>query len=243
MNVGVVHPGGLTDCIIGSSINKAIRGKAPGVKVYWLVIDSAAKSLLKVNENIEDAMTLSEFLVKSISLDAIFNFSPEFKPQMAEMMAGQPAGFGFNFTEGSEKYVDVLYGNKYVKMNAFQVHFSIVGFKWHGESYDICYYPKSKSKKNRAGLAIANANLRNYVHDNLDLENMNPWIIPYKQNVLRKMDEINRCRHVVTDDILTFHLAVYLRKHVQFLDIIPRNCKLEFFGQGEIHPVPYSVLR
>ena len=40
-----------------------------------------------------------------------------------------------------------------------------------GEGCDISYYPRSKQKKNRIGVSVANSNLRNYILDNLELDN------------------------------------------------------------------------
>jgi len=70
---------------------------------------------------------------------------------------------------------------------------------------------------------------------------MKIWYIPYKKNIFKRMDEINRCKKIITDDFLTLHLSLYLRKYVYFLQTLPSNTKIELFKNGEIHQVPSFV--
>ena len=58
---------------------------------------------------------------------------------------------------------------------------------WKGEGYDIKYYPRTKTKKSRIGMSAANANLRNYVSDNLEIDDKTIWHIPYKKNIFKRM--------------------------------------------------------
>jgi hypothetical protein len=122
-------------------------------------------------------------------------------------------------------------------MNIFQLYYNLSGLKWRGEGYDIHYYPKYKLKRNKVGISIANANLRNYILDKLKLDSGKIWYIPYKKNIYKKMDNINQCKNIITDDILTFHLSMILRKYVYFLQTFPLKIKMELFGNGEIHQV------
>ena len=85
-------------------------------------------------------------------------------------------------------------------------------------------------------------NLRNYILEELKLDNSKVWNIPYKKNIFKKMDEINKCKRIITDDITMFHLAVNLRKYVYFLKTFPINFKLELFGRGEIYEVPLIAI-
>ena len=118
-----------------------------------------------------------------------------------------------------------------------------MGMEWHGEGYDIKYYPQSKTKKNKIGIAVANANLRNYITKKQKIDNKRLWHIPYKKNLLKRLDEVNRCNEIITDDFLTFNLVVYLRKYVYFLQTIPYMFKLEYFGKGKIINVPQEIIR
>ena len=93
------------------------------------------------------------------------------------------------------------------------------------------------------GIAIANANLRNFVNDRLDLKASKLWIIPYKKNIVRRMDEINRCKRVITDDLFTSQIAIALKKFVYFLQIVPLAFNIEMFGSGKVYPVPTMYLR
>ena len=127
-------------------------------------------------------------------------------------------------------------------MILFQLYYKLAGLKWKGEGYDIGYYPKTRTKKNRAGIAVANSNLRSYILNELKLDNSSVWNLPRKKNILRKMDEINKCKRIITDDIIIFHLALSLRKYVHFLKTFPLNFNLELFKSGEIYDVPLSTI-
>ena len=72
---------------------------------------------------------------------------------------------------------------------------------------------------------------------------MRIWHIPYKKNIFKYMDQINKCHKIITDDFTTFHLAMTLRKYVYFLRTSPLNMKLELFGNGEIYKVPNRVFQ
>lgn len=241
MNIAVIHLGDITQCLVASSLNKKIRGTAKDAKIYWIVNNEESLSILKNNSKITGVMLIGDFAKSPIKFDILFNLSPAFKK---EYLPKNCEAFGFNFNKKAGNYYDILYGNEKSRMNLFQVYFKIVDLSWHGESYDFSYFPKSRSKKNRAGIAIAHANLRNYVIDNLHTsKNMKTWLVPYKKNIFKRLDEINRCEHIITDDTLTMHLAINLRKFVHYLDSIPRNTKLEFFGKGKVYDIPNNYLK
>ena len=129
---------------------------------------------------------------------------------------------------------------RFPKMSVLQLYFILSGLTWKGEGYDIGYCPKTKTQKNRIGVCVVNANVRNYVLDNLEIDNKKIWYIPYKKNIFKKMDEINRCKKVITDDLTIFHLAIAMRKYVYYLETFPLNTKLEFFNSGEVFKVPMN---
>ena len=70
-------------------------------------------------------------------------------------------------------------------MNIFQLYFILSGLTWKGEGYNLAYYPKTKVRSNRIGVSVANANIRNYILDNLEVDNKKIWYIPYKKNIFK----------------------------------------------------------
>ena len=216
-------------------------------KITWIVKDDINKSLLEYSDNIDKIVTCQDFIEKPFSDYEVFiNLHPLFNPtnQISEEFGLTfSKTYGFYQNKESLFFDEILYGNKQTSMNMFQIYFKLAGMLWKGEGYDINYFPKTKSKKNRAGIAVAHANLRNYIIENIDLESMKTWIVPYKKNVFKYMDEINRCKQIITDDTLTLHLALYLRKKVHFLQTINDNIKIELFGQGKIYYVQSSVIK
>jgi len=127
-------------------------------------------------------------------------------------------------------------------MNIFQLYFILSGMTWGGEGYDIRYSPKTKTKPNKIGVSVANANIRNYVLDNLDIDKKRICYIPYKKNIFKRMDEINRCKKIITDDLITFHLALSMKKYVYYLETFPLSTKLELFNSGEVCKVPMNII-
>jgi len=239
-SIAVVHLGNASECFVASSVTKGLCREFKKPKIYWVVKNNNCKKLFLNNKNVKQAVTLSEFYEYKIPYDVLINFSPEFGKDF--VLNGCKDCRGFNFSSSAESLYDVLYGEKSIDSNIFQVYYRLADLSWRGDGADIQYYPKSRSKKNRAGIAIAHAGIRNYVLDNLDLSSMKTWLIPFKKNIFKKMDEINRCHYVVTDNFLTMNLAVYLRKYVYYLQAMSLNTKPEFFGKGEIVNVPTNML-
>lgn len=239
MRLAIAHLGSVGECFVASALNRRLRGRDPDVLIDWIVASDESKQAFEYAKNVS-SLTLDEFAKTDRKYNGLLSLHPDFP---VEMIPSDCEGFGFGFDRDADEYYDILMGRKKARMNLFQVYFRIAGLIWRGESYDMSYYPRSKSKKNRAGIAIANARLRQYVSDNLDLPDMKNWIVPYKKSIFRRMDEINRCRHIVTDDFLTMHLAIFLRKYVHYLDVVPRNVRLEFFGNGRVYPIPVAFLR
>ena len=54
-----------------------------------------------------------------------------------------------------------------------------------------------------------------------------------RKRILKSIDEVNRCKTIITDDMFIVHAALALRKKVHFLDINNLNMNIEFFGQGQ----------
>ena len=228
------------DCFVATAINKQIAHLAPTSKVYWVVKDNACKSIFRYNKYINRVFTKETLKASRNKFDVLLNLHPDF---IASDVPQGTTPTGVNFSPEAEHLSDVLFGNKKSNLNAFQLYFKMAGMNWRGESYDLKYYPSTRSKKNRTGLAVAHAKLRRYVNDNLDIDKKRAWIIPFKNNLFKQMDEINRCAQVVTDDLLTMHMAVYLRKQVHYISAVDINVKPEFFGKGKFYKVPENLIR
>lgn len=118
-------------------------------------------------------------------------------------------------------------------LNLFQLLFGIASMPWRGEGYNIRYFPKVKTKY-RVGIAIRNYLIRGYVKSNLICEKLQR--IPFKYNILKQIDEINRCKTIITDDETIVHLSLALRKQVEFL-AGRISYKFESFNSGNLHQI------
>ena len=238
MKILITNLGTVVDNVISSSVLKRLKRRLEATDITWCVKTKDDKNVFKHNQSINKVISLEELINLEETFDLLINLDPFLPHKICDKVKIiDTLGFGFN--EEVNSFESVINGDAQMQgMNTFQMYYKLAGMTWKGEGYDIGYYPRSKSKKNRAGIAVANANLRNYLTDEIELGSMKLWYIPYKKNVFKKMDEINKCSKIVTDDMLTLHLALALRKYVYFLKTSPINTKIEFFGNGEIYEVP-----
>lgn len=239
MKVVIAHSGPLSELIVASSVNIGMRKHPVDVSITWIVPEEH-KYVFKYNKNVCDTYSFKEFRNQEKEYDLFINLWPDTIATQAEIK--ERTGFGC-YGE-FDKYENVILGlESYPDMSNQQLYFYLSGMTWKGEGYDINYYPRTKSKKNRIGMSAANANLRNYVIDNLEVDDNKIWYIPYKKNIFKRMDEINRCNKIITDDLLTLHLALALRKYVYYLETYPNTLRLELFKNGQVYPVPYNYLK
>jgi hypothetical protein len=243
MKILITNFGTVVDNIASSSVLKRLKGRVESPDITWCVKQKDHKNIFKYNKSINKVISLEELISLEETFDLLINLNPFLPHKICnKIKIIDTLGFGFN--EENKSFETVIEGDKeLVGMNVFQMYYKLAGMTWKGEGYDIGYNPRSRSKKNRAGVAVAHANLRNYLSEELDLDSMKLWHIPYKKNIFKKMDEINRCSKIVTDDMLTLHLAVSLRKYVYFLKTSSTNTKLELFGNGEIYEVPKKIFK
>ena len=241
MNILVAHTGSLAECFVASAINRGFKRLYDTCDITWAV-QNDVKGLFSYSKNVYQVLSVDEFW-ESYHYDPydIFVNLGQDGNKFIGVFAKEKRGFVFD--EKNARYADCLFGDVYLKMNLFQIYFRLANMSWRGEGYDVSYYPKFKSKKNRVGLSIVNANLRNFVHEKLDLEMSRLWVVPYKKNIFKRMDEINRCDTIVTDDLLTLHIAVSLKKFVHFLKVVPLAFEIEMFGKGREYDIPSSYLR
>jgi hypothetical protein len=239
MNIVIAHSGSLKDCFIASSVNRGLRKEYKKSKIIWIVDTKSIKDIF-VHNNCQ-VYTLGEIDKYKENCDLFINLYPGCEKFLMSIIKPKCA-IGFGLSEELNKYHGVLCKSEKSKMNLFQIYFRLAGLVWRGESYDCYIIPKTKSKKNRIGLAISESKLKTYIKDNIKEEEFKLWHVPYKKDFLKYIDEINKCTKIVTDDVLTAHISIYLRKYVYFLETYQNNTKIEFFNNGEIFKVPRSVL-
>ena len=135
----------------------------------------------------------------------------------------------------------ILYGDRETRQNIFQVMYQMAGLTWRGEGYGFRYYPKAKEKTNVVGVAIANEKVREYIKSHLEVVERKLWHVPIKQDPMKQFDEVNRCASLITDNPLVMHIAVALRKHVEYLVYRPPFMRMQFFGNGFCHLIPEQI--
>jgi len=241
MKILILHLGTLSETLVATSLVKGILTRDPQAKITWATISESMDYVLKYNKDVSTIISYGDLQKLNETFDICINLRPDFPIESCpDIKAVDALGFGFDKTVDSLE--DFLNGTKVGNMNQFQIYYKLAGLVWKGEGYDIRYFPQTHTKKNRVGVAVAHANVRNYIIDKLEIESTKLWYIPYKKNIFKRMDEINQCSKIITDDICTFHLALALRKYVYFLKTIPYNLKLELFGSGQIFDVPTSII-
>ena len=240
MKIAIINLGSVSDNIASTSIIRGIKKQSINSDITFIT-NPECVDVYKHNKNVGRIISFDEFKDKKYFYDLLINLYP-ILPETDCPNIHLSEAIGFNFCKEYDEFKDVFLGKKEYNINIFQLYYKLSGLTWKGEGYDLNYYPRSKSKKNRVGIVVANANLRNYVLDKLKLDNSKVWNLPYKKNVFKKMDEINKCKRIITDDLSIFHLAISLRKYVYFLKTFPLNLKLELFKSGEIYEVPLNII-
>jgi len=239
MRVVILHSGPISELIIASSVNRGIEKQPISADITWVVLKEH-KYIFRYNKNINHVLSFEEFAEKEEEYDLLINLWPG--DISTKSIFKESTGFGCYVD--FDKYKEAVMGSRYFpELSSLQLYFYLSGMTWRGEGYDINYYPRTKTKKNKIGVSAANANLRNYVLDNLEVDNKKIWYIPYKKNIHKKMDEINRCGKIITDDLTTLHLALSLRKYVYYLETYPHTLRLELFNNGKVYPIPYNYLK
>lgn len=143
--------------------------------------------------------------------------------------------------ESAQKLRNVLHDVEKTDKNILQLLYRVADMKWKGQGYNLNYFPRNKKNKHKTGLAIRNDTLKNFINDNLHLTLTELHPIPSKVEYLKKIDEINRCVNIITDDLFILHAAISLRKNVQFIDTINLGYRIEFFGSGAHHRILNAI--
>lgn len=203
------------------------------------------KDIFRYNKSLTHCFLYDEFWKEQKEYDLLINLSSRInQKQIFFTKAKNKIGFYSDHDiKNMDFYYEVENGIRKLNMTLLQFYYKLAGMTWHGQGYDIGYYPKTKSKENRCGLALLNLNLKHYVLENFNIEFYKPWHVPYRKNVFKKMDEINKSSTIVTDDMLTLHCSIALRKYVYYLQSLPINMNIEFFKMGEIFKVPLEIIQ
>lgn len=225
-----------------TSLIRGYRNKYPNASISFFV-DNESFSLLQYNKKISSFCGYTSNLQDSY--DLAVNMSPSISACnfMLDFTATEKLGFIekngsiSSLNKDAEEYLSICNKEQKSDKHALQVLYRLCGLTWRGEGYDLSYFPKNKTNKRKTGIAISNNALRQFVKNNLQLQMTEMYPVPMKQNLLRRIDEINRYLYIITDDLFTLHASVALRKNVEFLDTIGINTRIEFFGQGNYYRI------
>ncbi|MFA5600105.1 MAG: hypothetical protein WDA06_05850 [Phenylobacterium sp.] len=239
MKILLINLGSIADCLISSSIIKQFDAD-----FVVITADKDNELVFKYNTKVKACYNINNLPLNFLdnNFDILFNYSYNIDGYILQNIQANEKR-GFLFSKKTEDFMKILYGNKRTHLNMFEIYYSLVDERWRGQGYDFNYYPSCKTGKNKTGLFVSNLNLKNYITSKLKLNDSKLWIIPYRKNLFKRVDEINKCSTVVTDDFLTMNIANYLRKGIFFLQTMPFNFKLEMFGRGSIYHIPKNIIK
>jgi len=241
MRILVFHLGSSCDCLIATSVLRGLTKKEGKASIYCVTRDTECKKIFSYSKRVRNSYVLSK--VPNGFFDKQFDRVILLSDGVDEDLYKGDEIIGVGQSEKADAMLSILYGDTNSRKNIFQVYYNMAGLKWKGEGYDFRYRPRSRSKGQRTGMCLANANLREYIIDKLHLNNSRLWYVPFKRNLFRRIDEINKCKRIITDDFCTLNIALCLRKEVHFLQAIPYNMNIELFGSGHLYKVPPNIIR
>ena len=238
----------ISECLLSTSLIKGYKSKYKDITIDVIVSeDDNCKKIFKYNPCVDSVYSINEvidqlpFELLNSKYDIMVNLSHD--NTLAKLFENNSIEtYGFQYSDEDNKIYETLYKFNKSNKNMFQLYFSLCGLIWRGEGYDIYYHPKTKSKQD-IGVIIVNKNLNNYLHTQLKFDKKDLNIIPFKNNIFKKMDEINKYQKIITDDFLSVNISCLLRKEIFFLKTVPYNYQLEFFGKGNIIEVPKTFIK
>jgi len=239
MQALIISNGKPWEAVASSSLIKRFRREHKEINII-LVTKPEYRCMFKYNKNIDDIFDAQTSLHQNF--DIAINVTPDDESGNILKTVSSKNKYGFlsstsSANKGAEDVLEILLGNKVTKKNYFQLIIRAADIIWKGDGYDLSYYPKSKMRKRKTGIAVKDDRLRKFVKDNLVLNCSELWHIPIRKDLLKRLDEINRVRHIITDDLFFVHAGIAMKKHVEFLDIDNLNMSIEFFGKGHHHAV------
>jgi len=247
MNILLIHLGTQCECFVASSIIKGLKkkyNKEEFLNIYCFTLWKNCEHIFRYNKNVKKTYHINKVPheIQRMHFDLAINLDPYFTEDKF-FAIDTTERKGFNFDEVGDKTYEYMYEDKKTRKNLFQMYFMLAGLKWHGEGYDFHYYPKSKAKKDTSGISVVNNNLKHYILGKLKLNLSEVCNLPHKKNLYNRIDELNKCQNIITDDFFTLNLALFLRKNVYFLETIPFNFPLELFGIGKVFKIPKKFVQ
>lgn len=235
MSIVIIHHGEPSDLLVISSLLRYYSTQGESVT---LLTDQYCLELAKFMDC--RVSSINNTIVDRF--DVAINISPSITAAdvLEKIDAVKKLGYGVKddgilfLNEGAKIHYQSRYMNQTTDANLFQLIFGLADATWHGEGYLLKYYPRNRTKKNLTGVAIKDVRLRHFIVNNLNLSMTRLWQVPFKQNILKHIDEVNRCKQIVTDDQTTLHIGLALRKEVEFITPQPLPYKTEMFGCGSV---------
>jgi len=242
VNIAILNYGEPWQVLVSTSLVQGLRKKYPNSDIYFFCSQDSYP-ILQYNSKIHVISGYTQNI--SNSFDLAINMTPSIESSsfMSELDAKTKLGFyEFNgnvvsANKDAEEYLDIMSNRKITEKNILQVFYKLCGLTWRGEGYDLTYFPKNRTNKNKTGIAISHDDLRHFVKNNLKLQMSEIYSVPIRKNIFKKIDEINRCMYIITDDLFILHSAIALRKNVEFLDTQGITTRIEFFGKGNYYRI------
>lgn len=237
--IGILHLEDVSKCFIASCVNTVLYKSYQSPEITWIINDKYSKKLLSKNDKVKSVLYYNEVKPEH-DFDIMINFTQSIHPQ--DEIFKNTENLGIYFHPKSSYLKSVIYENQKTSKNIFQVYYQLINLSWKGQGYGITYYPKTKYKKGTAAILVSDLRLRQFVSDRLELGEIRVSTIPYRKNIFKRMDDINRYEFIITDDYFTMHMANYLRKNIHFLETVKLNEKHELFGNGKVYKVPNQLV-
>jgi len=241
----VIHNGEPWQSLAATSLIRGLKHRHENCLIDWATsVDSYC--LFQFNKNLSEVyIGLGPF---KGSYDVAINLTPTIEAvnSLEKISAISKIGFikkndhvGVSDSE-NEYMLQVFSGKENTSKNIFQMYYRLADMKWKGEGYDLSYFPRNRMKKRRTGIAVKDVSLRSYVKENLNLDYSELWHVPLRSDLLKRIDEINRVKHLITDDLFCVHAGIAMRKHVEFLDMNNFNMSIEFFSKGHSYKIDHG---
>lgn len=227
--------------LASTSLIKGLQ-KMQNSDVTFFVKDESLP-LVKYNKNIKcisgfvseqnDYDVLINYSVSAAALDFANNLKSQIKLGFIEKH-----GYLAFADKNAEELYNILHNRKKSQQSLIKTIYKVANIKWHGEGYCLSYFPRKKMIRTNTGVFVTNEHLREYLRNNLFLTRSHTQFMTNKKDLLKRIDEINSCMNIITDDLFVLHASIALRKYVQFLDRYDTNYQIEFFGNGNHNRVP-----
>lgn len=238
-NILLINLGTPFECFISTALINGLYKKYDNPSITVLVSDNKnCIDIYRFNKKINRVITFSKVdIILSEKFDVLINLSSDFNTNI-----NSKEKFGFNFTN-CDNIEKILKGNKRTNKNLFQIYFNIADVSWRGEGINLSYFPKTKVNKNRTGIFISDLNVKKILKENLLLEKTKPYIVKYKDNIFKRIDEINKFNYIITDDLFCAYICVLLKRTFFFLKDREYNFSIETFSIGDIIEVKNFINR